>query len=511
MASTPNSDFPTSTSISEASTIDAPSSVHLLVLAHGMWGNPGHLAEMERIARETFTSSDSKGKDELRVLIAAANREEGTYDGIDWCAERVVEEAIHRIQNDEHKHVCKFSITGYSFGGLVSRYVVGILAQRGLFSSDPSSGSKADTSEGISMIPMNFNTFATPHLGLPRYSTFFSALSHKLGPKLLSRTGEQFYLQDKWSKNDRPLIDVMSDPSHIFYQALTQFKQLRIFANAVNDRTVPYVTAAIEEEDPFLEEDRIDVEFDPKYNPLIVSYSKAPKHRKKSTPQPSKTLIPLPPFLVKPFPFNILIYLSLPLLIPLAFSIAFIKFSRATTRSRARIRALEETSGSRSLLGALGALEWKLERGFDNAVAEAINDPGTTTTARSSPSPQDTTPLTSGSSTPAYTSSSSKPLSLDPESKSKSRDAPTFTPLQRTICVRLNSLPGLKKEIAFIDIIDPASFATKTNEAGKSGKPQKPQKVRNSHATIVSRDVKSFEFHRIGEGVLRCWAEGLVV
>ena len=27
--------------------------VHLLVLLHGMWGNPGHLAEMARIIRET--------------------------------------------------------------------------------------------------------------------------------------------------------------------------------------------------------------------------------------------------------------------------------------------------------------------------------------------------------------------------------------------------------------------------------------------------------------------------
>lgn len=253
-----------------------------------------------------------------------------------------------------------------------------------------------------------------------------------------------------------------------------------------------------------------DREFDPKYNPLIVSYSKAPKHRKKTKPKSSRPLIPLPPSLNKPFPFNILVYLLLPLLVPLLFVFVFIKFERATRRSRARIRTLEETSGSQSLLSALGELERKIERGFENAVAEAINDPGTTTTARSSPSPQsrETSPLTSGTSTPAY-NSTSKPLSSEPKSKSKSSNAPILTPLQRTICARLNSLPGLKKEIAFIDIIDPSSFVT--TEAKGKAEPQKPQKVRNSHATIVSRDVKNFEFHRIGEGVLRCWAEGLVV
>jgi hypothetical protein len=37
----------------------------------------------------------------------------------------------------------------------------------------------------------------------------------------------------------------------IFYQALAQFEHIRIYANGINDRTVPYVTAAIEVSDPF--------------------------------------------------------------------------------------------------------------------------------------------------------------------------------------------------------------------------------------------------------------------
>ena len=39
----------------------------------------------------------------------------------------------------------------------------------------------------------------------------------------------------------------------VFYQALTLFEQVRIYANAVNDITVPYVTAAIEQEDIFID------------------------------------------------------------------------------------------------------------------------------------------------------------------------------------------------------------------------------------------------------------------
>ena len=59
---------------------------------------------------------------------------------------------------------------------------------------------------------MNFNTVATPHIGLIRYPTFRSTLFATLGPKLLSRTGEQFYAVDKWSARGRPLLEVMADP-----------------------------------------------------------------------------------------------------------------------------------------------------------------------------------------------------------------------------------------------------------------------------------------------------------
>jgi hypothetical protein len=51
----------------------------------------------------------------------------------------------------------------------------------------------------------------------------------------------------------------------------------------------------------------------------------------------------------------------------------------------------------------------------------------------------------------------------------------------------LNSLPQLKKECAYIP------------------------NMRNSHATIIARDVENFEFYKIGEGVLRHWADAFVL
>jgi dienelactone hydrolase len=116
-------------------------SVHLLVLIHGMWGNPNHLSELARIIRKE--RGGSSATTELKVLVAEANRDDSTYDGIDWGGERVAKEVcsplsqssplvdgnqvldeVQKLKEDEKK-VTHFSITGYSLGGLLARYVVG--------------------------------------------------------------------------------------------------------------------------------------------------------------------------------------------------------------------------------------------------------------------------------------------------------------------------------------------------------------------------------------------------
>lgn len=67
--------------------------VHLLVLIHGMWGNPTHLAHVNKIILEV--KGGIKDSDvELEVLLAETNKDESTYDGIDWGGERVAEEVI---------------------------------------------------------------------------------------------------------------------------------------------------------------------------------------------------------------------------------------------------------------------------------------------------------------------------------------------------------------------------------------------------------------------------------
>jgi hypothetical protein len=70
------------------------SETHLLVLIHGMWGNPEHLAELHRIIKEVKGEVVKAENNETRleVLVAETNSDDNTYDGIDWGGERVAEE-----------------------------------------------------------------------------------------------------------------------------------------------------------------------------------------------------------------------------------------------------------------------------------------------------------------------------------------------------------------------------------------------------------------------------------
>jgi hypothetical protein len=66
-------------------------SIHLLVLIHGLWGIPDHVAELAQIIRETYTTKNPEGV-KLQVLVTEQNRRESTIDGVDWGGERVAQE-----------------------------------------------------------------------------------------------------------------------------------------------------------------------------------------------------------------------------------------------------------------------------------------------------------------------------------------------------------------------------------------------------------------------------------
>jgi len=152
----------------------------------------------------------------------------------------------------------------------------------------------------------------------------------------------------------------MADPDRVFYKALQLFPRTTIYANAVNDPTVPYVTAAIEMEDPFLDclINGLEIILQDEYPNLIMSYQ-FPVEGSVRAPSAVKHK---PPFLPVKFPYNMMIYLSLPILLPTALSIVMVRMSLAAHSSRHRVKLLEKDESYNSKLAHIvSALENEME------------------------------------------------------------------------------------------------------------------------------------------------------
>lgn len=68
-------------------------------------------------------------------------------------------------------------------------------------------------------------------------------LTHFASAGYASRSGVQLVFDDTYGDTNLPLLQVMTTPGSIYMDALSQFKNLSIYANAINDRTVPFWTA----------------------------------------------------------------------------------------------------------------------------------------------------------------------------------------------------------------------------------------------------------------------------
>jgi hypothetical protein len=222
-------------------TQDATAATHLVVICHGLWGNPVHLKHL----KETLISHHASSG--IYLFTPSSNRDNYTYDGIDCGAERITSEIEAKIKSlrEEGAKLDKISVAGYSLGGLVARYVVGLLYKNGVFET---------------LRPMNFTTFATPHLGVRTPKRGYRAQTWNfLGSKTLSTSGAQMFLSDDFRGTGRHLLSVMADPNSIFVRGLKLFERRSVYANTINDRSVPYYTSYITAHDPYINLDDIEV------------------------------------------------------------------------------------------------------------------------------------------------------------------------------------------------------------------------------------------------------------
>ncbi|KAI9776374.1 MAG: hypothetical protein M1835_005535 [Candelina submexicana] len=226
---------------------------HLCVLVHGLWGNPAHLAQVASALRSRHSETT------LRILVAESNAGTFTYDGIELGGERVtkeIEDSLEKLSN-EGQRIRKLSIVGYSLGGLIARYAIGLLFSKGWFEN---------------LEPVNFTTFATPHLGVRTpLRGWHNHLWNVLGARTLSTSGRQLFLIDSFRETGRPLLAVLADPNSIFIRGLSRFRNRCLYANIVNDRSAVYYTTAISPVDPYTDLEKIKLNYEEGYDSVIVN------------------------------------------------------------------------------------------------------------------------------------------------------------------------------------------------------------------------------------------------
>ncbi|CAG8537351.1 11666_t:CDS:2 [Paraglomus brasilianum] len=286
--------------------------IHFVVWVHGLWGNPGHL--------EYFVEQlDEKHGDQIHILNAKCNTSEYTYDGVDICGERLTEEIMgeYKVLKDRNYKVTKFSIIGYSLGGLVSRYAIGALYDDGFFKE---------------VEPLLFTTFATPHLGIRREDdTTYNKVFNWISSHLLSKTGEQLQLIDKY-EDGKPLIHVLADPGKVFYKALSIFKYRKLYANTYNDRTVPFWTAAIVDVNPFDKMDKLNITIDKNWPSIIESI----QLKEESSTVDTMTL-------AKNVPRYIIAGVAAPIVVPIWLTFALSTLTVQSAISRRRVQQIINT------------------------------------------------------------------------------------------------------------------------------------------------------------------------
>jgi hypothetical protein len=213
--------------------------VHL----NSFWGTPDHL----RYVRDTLEAQHP----EVHILVVKSNESNNTYDGVDIGGERVTHEIENEVASLEKQgaKLKKISITGYSLGGLVSRYAVGLLYKNGFF----------DKYE-----PVNFTTFASPHVGIRApMASWRTSIWNYLGGRTLGNSGQQIFITDNFRGTGRPLLTIMADPTSIFVKGLKMFKNKSIYANTMNDRSVPYWSAYFSRVNPYVDFNRVQVYYLP--------------------------------------------------------------------------------------------------------------------------------------------------------------------------------------------------------------------------------------------------------
>ncbi|GFP96211.1 putative lipase rog1 [Phtheirospermum japonicum] len=212
---------------------------HLVIMVNGIIGS----AADWRYAAEQFVKNLP---DKVIVHRSECNPSRLTFDGVDKMGERLAEEVMDVISR--WHGVCKISFVAHSLGGLVARYAIGRLYEL----SDKTDQFCEANIGGL--VPINFVTFATPHLGSRGHKQlpllcglpFLERSASQTAHWIAGRSGKHLFLTDSDDGKPPLLLRMVNDSDDLrFISALRSFKRRVAYANANYDHVVGWRTSSI--------------------------------------------------------------------------------------------------------------------------------------------------------------------------------------------------------------------------------------------------------------------------
>lgn len=229
--------------MTSASTDKKHSPIHLVVMVNGLVGS----AHNWRYAAKQFLKNYPE---DLIVHCSKRNSSLLTFNGVDVMGNRLANEVMSVIKRNPNLQ--KISFIGHSLGGLIARYAIAKL-----YTQDSTNSHSSDciSSERIAgLVPINFITVATPHLGtgghrqVPMFggSNIVEKVANQIS-WVLGRTGRHLFLTDNKAHRQPPLLlQMVNDSEDLkFFSALNSFKRHVVYANAHFDHIVGWSTSSI--------------------------------------------------------------------------------------------------------------------------------------------------------------------------------------------------------------------------------------------------------------------------
>ncbi|OMO94387.1 hypothetical protein CCACVL1_06034, partial [Corchorus capsularis] len=234
---------------------------HLVIMVNGLIGS----AADWRFAAEQFVK---KLPDKVIVHRSECNYSKLTFDGVDLMGERLAQEVLAVVKR--RPEVRKISFVAHSLGGLIARYAIGRLYEHSS-ELDPAdlyrdSSTEEHTNSSSRYIkhlcedriaglePMNFITFATPHLGSRGHKQlpflcglpFLEKRASQTAHLIAGRSGRHLFLTDNDDGKPPLLLRMVDDGDDLkFISALRAFKRRVAYANANYDHVVGWRTSSI--------------------------------------------------------------------------------------------------------------------------------------------------------------------------------------------------------------------------------------------------------------------------